>query len=363
MTPPDRGPGQKPASLRVLLLAMYRLGGRGTGPEVRIREMQGALARRASLDLISGARLARAGRILRYLLAGGLRGLDGVYVESSTSLPGPVDLLLLWLARRRGVPVVTYIRDAYQLFPEYYPLTSLRRRISRRAFLPMARRLARASSVVAFPSRGLARVVLGEGDRAEAAALLPPGAPAAVAPPIDPAARAILYVGSLAHAVSGGDLLAEAIAIARTRVGDLTLLCVVPPGQSPPHPAGSGIEVLHATGAEIDRLLPRVLATVIPRRRTAYNDLAIPIKLFEYLAYRRPLIVTDATETAAVVRTADCGLIVPDSAPALAEAMVAVAEAPAAQLAAWGEAAGRAATRNSWDARAARVLELLSLTR
>lgn len=346
---------------RVLLLAMYRLEAGGTGPTVRIAEMRRALARRASLDLISGARLVRAGEILRYLVAGRLRGLDGIYVESSTSLPGPADLLLLWWARRKRIPVVTYIRDAYQLFPEYYPLTSLARRVSRRAFLPMAHQLARSSSVVAFPSRGLARVVLGEGERAEAAALLPPGAPSMDPAPIDPGARGILYVGSLAHAPSGGDLLVEAFALARMRAGDLALLCVVPPGQAPSSPAGSAIEVIHATGAEVTALLPRVLATVIPRRHTAYNDLALPIKLFEYLAYRRPIIVTDTAETAALVRSAGCGLVVDDTAEALADAMVTVAEASGEQRTAWGEAAGRAAAANTWDARVARVLELLGV--
>ncbi len=352
------GAGRSP---RVLLLAMYRLDHATTGPTVRIGQMRDALARRVELDLLSGARVGRAGAILRYLAAGRLRGVAGIYVESSTSLPGPADLLLLAMARRRRIPVLTFIRDAYQLFPEYYQVTSARRRASRAAFLPMARRLARLSSVVAFPSRGLARVVLGDNGGAEAAALLPPGAHLADVPALDPAARAILYVGSLAHAVSGGELLVHAIALARERDHDLTLICVVPRGQEPPHAPGSGIEVVHASGAEIERLVPRVLATVIPRRRSPYNDLAVPIKLFEYLGYQRPMIVTDAVETAAVVDAARCGIVVHDTAEGLANGMLAMAGAPPDQLAAWGEAAGSAAAANSWDERAARVLELLGV--
>ena len=52
---------------------------------------------------------------------------------------------------------------------------------------------------------------------------------------------------------------------------------------------------------------------MIPRAPGAYNDLAIPIKLMEYLAYGRPLLVTDRTETARIVRAADAGIVVGDS--------------------------------------------------
>jgi len=346
---------------RVLLLAMYRLDTGETGPTVRIAAVRAALSTRVSLDLVSGARLARAWGMLRYALSGRLARLAGIYVESSSSLPGPADLLFLALARALGVPVVTYVRDAYQLFPEYYPLTSLRRRVSRAAFLPVVRTMARLSSVVAFPSRGLARAVLGEHDRARTAALLPPGARLPAVPALDPAAREILYVGSLAHGASGGSLLLDAMDLARRRVHDLRLICVVPEGQGPGAPHPPWLETVHGGDAEIIAVLPRVLATVTPRLRTPYNDLAVPVKVLEYLGYGRPLIVTDATETAAIVEEAGCGVVAPATPDGLADGIATVAEAPAAQLRRWGDAARRAAAANSWDARADRILALLGL--
>jgi glycosyltransferase involved in cell wall biosynthesis len=351
--------GRRP---RVLLLAMYRLDSDRTGPMVRIGAVRASLSRRVSLDLISGTRTARTWEMLRYTLSGRLRKLAGIYVESSSSLPGPADLLFLALARSLGVSVVTYVRDAYQLFPEYYPLTSLRRRISRLAFLPIFRTLARLSSVVAFPSRGLARAVLGNGDRGGSAAILPPGARLPNVPPADIAAREILYVGSLAHGASGGDLLLDAMERARERVRDLGLVCVAPEGEvlRDPHPAW--LEMVHGGGQEIVGLLPRVLATVTPRLRTPYNDLAVPIKVLEYLGYGRPLIVTDATETAAIVEAAGCGVVVPATTDGLADGIAFVAEAGPAQLSQWSAAARQAAAANSWDARAQRILDLLGVT-
>jgi glycosyltransferase involved in cell wall biosynthesis len=346
---------------RVLLLAMYRLDAPSSGPLVRIGAVREALSKRVWLDVLSGTRAGRSWAMLRYAISGRLRGLAGVYVESSTSLPGPADLLFLALARALGVRVVTYVRDAYQLFPEYYPLTSLRRRISRAAFLPVFRFLARMSSVVAFPSRGLAQAVLGDGERSRAAMLLPPGARVAAAPPLDASARTFLYVGSLTHEASGGDLLVEAMKRAREQIPDLRLICVLPEGQDASHRNPDWLETVRGGDDEIPGLLPRVLATITPRLRTPYNDLAVPIKVLEYLGYGRPLIVTDATETAAIVEAAGCGVVVPATVEGLAEGIVTVAEAPPATLAEWGDAARRAAEASSWDVRAERILGLLEI--
>jgi glycosyltransferase involved in cell wall biosynthesis len=104
-----------------------------------------------------------------------------------------------------------------------------------------------------------------------------------------------------------------------------------------------------------------VLASITPRRRTPYNDLAVPIKVLEYLGYARPLIATDTTETAAIVRAAGCGIVVPDSAEGLADGITAVVSADPEQIRRWGAAARQAAVDNSWDARARRVLALLGL--
>jgi glycosyltransferase involved in cell wall biosynthesis len=346
---------------RVLLLAMYRLDAPASGPLVRIGAVREALSKRVRLDLVAGTRTGRSWAMLRYAIGGRLRRLAGIYVESSSTLPGPADLLFLALARALGVRVVTYVRDAYQLFPEYYPVTSLRRRISRAAFVPVFRALGRVSNVVAFPSRGLAEAVLGEGDRSQAAALLPPGARVPDAPALDPAARAILYVGSLAHLASGGALLVAAMERARGRVPELRLICVLPEVDDAPQPHPDWLEMVRGGDDEIMALLPRVLATVTPRLRTPYNDLAVPIKVLEYLGYARPMVVTDATETARIVEAAGCGVVVPATVEGLADGIASVAGASPAQLAGWGDAARMAAETNSWDTRAQQILRLLEV--
>jgi glycosyltransferase involved in cell wall biosynthesis len=349
------------AAPRVLLLSMYTLDGELRGPRVRVTHIRDALSRRASVDVVAGGRLGRALELARYVALGRLRGLDGVYVESSTAIVGPGDLAFLGLARARGVPVMTYVRDAYQLFPEYYPLDSVKRRLARMVFPLSVRALDRVSDRLAFPSRGLATALLHDPERAARVPLLPPGARLAAAPPVEPAARSLLYVGSLAHRSQGGQLLLDAVQLARGRGADVELICVTPPGDRPPEPHPAWLRLVQSDSMEIERLLPGVLATVTPRRRSAYNDLAVPIKVLEYLGYGRPLIVTDATETAAIVRDAGCGVVVTDSAEGLAAGIATVAAAGPDQLRRWGEAARQAAIANSWDQRARLILELLGV--
>jgi glycosyltransferase involved in cell wall biosynthesis len=149
--------------------------------------------------------------------------------------------------------------------------------------------------------------------------------------------------------------------LARERVGTLRLICVAPAGQGPRTPP-EWVEMVRGGDDEIVGLLPRVLATITPRTRTPYNDLAVPIKVLEYMGYGRPLVVTDATETAAMIEAADCGVITQATARGLAAGIVAVAGAPAQQLARWGKAARRAAEEHSWDHRVQQILELLEVT-
>lgn len=335
---------------------MYPLDRGLWGATTRITQLRSELAARVPLDVVSGTRGARGAALVRYAFSGRLRGVRGIYVENASTLPGPMDLLFLALARTLRIPVLTYVRDAQYLFSEYYPVTSVKRWLARAAFLPAVRLLMGVSSRVVFPSRGLARAIHGDDREVH---LLPPGARLANAPPLDPAATGLLFVGNLRYPAHGGDILLDAVRSARDDGHDATLICVLPPGAEAPLDA-EWLRVERAEGAEIERLLLEVRATITPRRRTPYNDLAVPIKVLEYLGYARPLVVTDTHETTAIVRGADAGVVVEDSVEGLRRGIGQVWSADAAQLERWSANARRAAEANSWGVRAERILELLA---
>jgi Glycosyl transferases group 1 len=341
---------------RLLLISMYPLDGELWGPTVRITRLRDELARLVDLDVVDGYRARRRIGLWRYALAGRPRSLDGVYVESSTFLPAESDVAFLGLCRALGIRVVTYIRDAYQLFPDAYPRDTLRRRIAAAAFLPAVRALGAVSSRMAFPTAGLAAAVLGSD---APAVLLPPGAPPPADVPSSPGANRILYVGDTRLPTQGADRLITAVDIARRAGAELELDIVSRPGQDPLPPHPPWLHVHRAEGPAIHALLPDVLATAIPRPRNRYNDLALPIKLFDYLSYGRPLLVTDCAEQAAIVTGFDAGVVTRDDPRAIADGLVSLATAPTERIARWSTNAAAAARAASWGDRARTIVDLV----
>lgn len=333
---------------------MYPLDRGVWGPIARITHLRDELSRRVTLDVIAAERGPRRGLLLRYVLGGRLRGLAGIYVENSSTLPSETDVAFLALARLLGVPVVTYVRDAQYLFPEYYPVTSLRRRLARALFLPAVRLLREVSSRTGYPSLGLARAVR---DRSPHPLLLPPGSPNPVDVPRRADARALLFVGGMRHAVHGYDLLVEAVERVRSEGHDVEVICVSRPGEEPPT-RPPWLRVGRGSAAEIHAVLPQVLASVQPRRRSPYNDLAVPIKVMEYLSYGRPLLVTDCVEQARIVRDAEAGIVVADGSEAMADGIRRLVTASAGDLDRWSANAVAAARDAGWDRRAEAILAL-----
>jgi glycosyltransferase involved in cell wall biosynthesis len=356
---PEKSLGRDiPSHPRLLLVSMYPLSGGLWGPTVRITHLRDELARLVRLDVVSGYRPARRLGLIRYLVSGRLRGLDAIYVESASTLPAETDFAFLAVARMLGIPVLTYFRDAYQLFPEYYVADSIRRKVSALAYGPLMRGLAALSTIAATPSRGLAQALLG--DR-RSTLDLPPGSPPPVTVQLAEDADCLLFVGNARDLPQGADRLINAVGTVRSRGLDLKLLLVCRQGEEPRGVLPDFADVLRAEGSQITELLPRVIATVIPRQQTSYNDLALPVKLFEYLAYGRPLLVTNCRETARVVRDAACGIIVGDDPVALANGITRLVAMSAAEREGLGGAARAAALAASWSERAHRIVRALGL--
>jgi hypothetical protein len=337
---------------------MYPLD-RGTwGPIARITHLRDQLARLTDLDVVAADRGARRGQLLRYAFSGRLRGLDGIYVENSSTLPSETDIAFLGLARLLGIPVLTYVRDAQYLFEEYYVASSLKRRLARALFLPAIGLLRRVSTRTGYPSLGLARAVR---DPSSDPLLLPPGSPEPARIPADDGAASLLFVGGMRHAVHGFDLLVGAVERVRSAGHDVRVICVSRPGEEPPEPRPEWLRVERGAAREIHALLPEVVATIQPRHCSPYNDLAVPIKVMEYLSYGRPLIVTDCTEQARIVREADAGIVAGDDVDALADGLRRVLTAPPDQVDRWSANATAAAERASWSARADAILNALGV--
>jgi len=68
---------------------------------------------------------------------------------------------------------------------------------------------------------------------------------------------------------------------------------------------------------------------LVPHRKNPHTETTVPHKLFQYMAAERPVVVTDVTPVARIVRETDAGRVVPPDAPdAMAESIVELARHP-----------------------------------
>lgn len=341
----------------ILLYGMYDLTGGDTAPKVRIGLMRDALARKVPLEVIVGGRWARAGRATRWLLSGRWQRVAAVYVESATSSPTPADLAFLATMRLLGRPVGTYFRDAYQLFRDVYPRTRRRQIVADAAWRVLNPMLRAISSRRFVPT-----VALGEVLGIRDPILLPPAADAAQ-PDLGAGALPLVgYVGGFGWA-DGFDRLLGAMEILRQTLPEARLR-VVGPAISAERAASlpAWVELERGGRAALPALLRHVRVCVIPRPVTAYTDLAIPVKVWDYLSLGKPIVTTATRETRAIVERSGGGLVTADSPDAIAEGLRRVLVEPglAPRLAVAARAFAESPDQ-SWDDRADRVIEALGL--
>lgn len=74
------------------------------------------------------------------------------------------------------------------------------------------------------------------------------------------------------------------------------------------------LEVIHTSGDEnLKTLYEKADISILTAPRTFYRDFAVPVKIYEYISYLKPVLVTDCTETARVVSENNIGWIVHDN--------------------------------------------------
>ncbi len=78
------------------------------------------------------------------------------------------------------------------------------------------------------------------------------------------------------------------------------------------------IKVYHlCDGEKLQELYAKADFAVIPILKTNYNDMALPIKLYEYISYMLPIVATNCTESAQFIEKNGIGIIVEDNVDSL----------------------------------------------
>lgn len=305
----------------ITVLGMFDLARLGGAMAVRIYHMDRALQSFTPTMLLSGTRHQRRKSILRFIRQGQLQKTAGIYVEASTSTAMEADILLLALARKRGLPVIVFIPDAYQSFPDLYPRKGWRVKLLDAGWRLSISAYQKLATLLLFPSWDLAHCFRNK----PAIDVLPPGGlagrpynPPSWSPPT------VIYVGATSHR-DGSDLLLESMSLvvkdmpqARCTFisSNTTFLDTVPWKNAP------WLTIEKRTFNEIPEAMAQSTLAIIPRLQNRYHDLAMPVKLFDYLSYGRPVVTTDCREMAAFVQQNNLGIVVQDSPESMAEGII-----------------------------------------
>mgnify|MGYP001221574873 CR=1 FL=1 len=342
----------------IVVLGMFDLTRLDGAMSVRIYNIYQALRSLTPTTLLAGNRSSRRMATLRFLRQGGLGRTRAIYVEASNGPSNETDLLFLTLARSRGIPILVFIPDAYQLFPDIFPRSGWKAKLIDWGWRYCINTYLRVADVLLFPSWGLA-AYFSDG---RAKALLPPAgtlgldyAPPVFSPPT------IVYAGGATYRY-GSDLLLDAMVQVVARFPNARCRLITNQDEFiAGHPArhAAWLTVEPRTFDELPEIMRSATLTVISLRSNPYNDLAVPVKLFDYMSFGRAVVATACRDTTLLLEQLEAGLVVDDTVESLAQGIIYLLENPdlTARLGLNGYQAIQMA--HSWKHRAKRLLELV----
>ena len=342
------GHGKRP---QVLMLGQYPLDQIDIAPKVRTQAIWQALTRIADVTFVTGTRASRRRPLQRLIAQGNLGHFDCAYLEAATSTSMETDLLLISLLRAAQVPLGVYIRDAYNLF-EMAPTESVKEKILHMGWFVSQWWYRQNATTLFFPSQMLADVF--SFPRREV--LMPAGEAAKLPPVFAGPFRYVLFAGRL-DAGNGWNHLRPAMDIVTARFPQVRLLALTKlevDGEVP-----SWLEIRRGTLDDVRADLPEIACGVVPRPHSVYNDMAIPLKLMDYLSLGLPLVTTRCKEMAELVTADGLGLTSDDTPEGLAENICRIFAEPGLRQELAQSARQSFLARHTWDQRARQLVESL----
>lgn len=229
--------------------------------------------------------------------------------------------------KKHHVPVGVFYRDVYWKFDELYSLKGLKKFVMQTIYKMEEKFYGKYMHTVFLPSDAMGKYV----DINTAKMALPPGGRFAEiitnSNDIQQPFKGI-YVGGINNADYGLPTLVEAYELLNkdSLLGELVIVCredefAQLSSMDKEKLNKSYISLKHVSGAELEQVYKEVDFAFIPRKRSVYNDFAVPIKLVEYLTAGLPIIATDCSAQEDFIKSGPYGVITGDDAASLVKGM------------------------------------------
>jgi len=263
-----------------------------------------------SVDTVTGDAKERRQRIKE--IRNHNRKYKFCYSEPTTWPLHPlVDYRLYWYLRRNDIRTGIFYRDIYWQFPELFDYTGLKYwELQARYRLDLAV-ISRVANQMYVPSASFGEQLNLDVPMTH----LPPGGVDRTST-TDSMSRLqrVIYVGGISERY-GSVLLSKSLEdVAESEEIVLDLVCREEGFQSLSKEVrnrfdSDWVNVHHVHGEELEQFYQRADAGIIPLQLTKYNNMSVPVKLFEYLSYGLPIVTTNLDEVASFVKDSGCGIV------------------------------------------------------
>ena len=88
------------------------------------------------------------------------------------------------------------------------------------------------------------------------------------------------------------------------------------------------LDIVHASGSALTPYYEKSDVALLTAPKTFYRDFAVPIKVFEYCSYLKPMLVTNCTETARIVNDNHAGWVTDDNVESVCDQIIHLCENP-----------------------------------
>lgn len=298
------------------MLAPYSIGKINSGPRVRAYCMYNALKEEMPTIFISGHMHRRIFPQIKQIFR--RNHIDYVYIEALASFMTRFDYIFLDNLKKKGARIFPFVNDLYWKFP-----STLKRSITTKIWYRYCERemnwyLKNATALV-FVSKTMDDVI----DFSEKYTLLHAGDASRCLNQELPKNKNITFVGGI-FPKTGVDILMRAMEIVTKEHTDACCTVVGYGDQEliSPWKGKEYVSFITGTYKDLPGILSQAYILVIPWPRIPYNDLTIPLKLFDYMSFGRPIVAKNCKETANFIKENEIGVITEDNPESLAQGIL-----------------------------------------
>ncbi len=312
----------------ILILGMYPIDKLKSAPPIRIYNLYINLKELHPVILLSGRRIIRKIEILKFLISGKIRNIKLLYVEPSNVYASEMDILLIFLCKILRIPIFTFMRDIYHLYPNAYPVEKrigikwLKLKILKLLAKYSSKVYQRFSNILYFPAKPMYKYY-----KHSCKKLLPPGGVIRNLTVSEnlPFSKIIFFAGG-ADRWYGLEILVEAMKIVYNKYNDAKLYLSLNQEYNKFDTnnlkGAPFVKIFDVSTNQIAQIMKNVYLCVATYKMNDYQSITLGLKIFDYMSYKKPILITNCPGPRQIIEETNAGIVVNDDIESIANGII-----------------------------------------